>query len=113
VIPPTASVASTQTLLSHLATRMQIYEIPIQRVGGPTIDPISAGVQYIAIDMATEGDDAKYRSVVQEALQSGYGVACTMELTVILEKGVSSQSLSAQLERWLAGDCNGLACLRG
>jgi uncharacterized membrane protein len=112
VIPPTAAVASTQTLLPHLATRLQIYEIPIQRVGGPTIDPISAGVQYIAIDMATEGDDTKYRSVVQEAFQNGYGVACTKELTVILEKGASSQALSPELERWLAGDCNGLACLR-
>jgi uncharacterized membrane protein len=113
VIPPSASVASTQNLLAHLATRTQIYQIPIQKVDGSSVDPISVNVRYLAIDMSTEGNDAKYRSVVQSALGSGYGVACTRRLTVILEKGASSQTLSPELQRWLAGDCSGRACLAG
>jgi uncharacterized membrane protein len=111
VIPPTASVASTQNLLAHLAARAQIYQIPIQKVNGSSIDPISAGVQYIAVDMATEGKDSQYRSVVQRALDNGYGVACTKGLTVILGKGVSAKTLTPELNSWLAGECNGRACL--
>ncbi len=113
VIPSSASVASTQNLLAHLVTRSHIYQIPIQNTNGPTVDPISVNVEYLAIDMATEGNDAKYRSVVQSALGTGYGVACTKRLTVILEKGASSQTLSPELQRWLAGDCSGRACLLG
>ncbi len=113
VIPSSASVASTQNLLAHLATRTSIYQIPIQSTSGPTVDPITVNVQYLAIDMATEGNDAKYRAVVQRALGTGYGVACTKQLTVILEKGASSQTLSPELQRWLAGECSGGACLVG
>ena len=111
VIPPSASVASTQNLLAHLAARSNIYQIPIQYTNGPSVDPISVNVEYLAIDMATETNDAKYRSVVQSALGTGYGVACAKRLTLILEKGATGQELSPELQRWLAGDCSNRACL--
>jgi len=113
VIPPSAGVASTQNLLAHLATRPNLYQIPILYTNGPSVDPIRVNIEYLAIDMATDTNDARYRSVVQSALGTGYGVACTKRMTVILEKGASSQTLSPELQRWLAGDCSARACLLG
>jgi uncharacterized membrane protein len=111
VIPSDASVAATQNLLAHLATRRRVYQIPIQNTNGSTTDPVAAGVDYIAIDIATEGNDSQFREVVRSALSAGYGVVCTRELTAILNKGASSQTLTPQLDRWLAGNCAGRACL--
>src|SRR5437660_128951 len=111
VIPSDASVAATQNLLAHLDTRRHVYQIPIQNTSGSTADPVAAGVDYIAIDIATEGNDSQFREVVRSALSAGYGVVCTRELTAILNKGASSQTLTPQLDRWLAGNCAGRACL--
>jgi uncharacterized membrane protein len=111
VIPSDASVAATQNLLAHLATRPQIYQIPVQNTNGPPVDPVAAGVDYIAIDIATEGNDSRFRDVVRSAFSAGYGVACTRELTVILTRRASSQTLTPQLDRWLAGTCADRACL--
>ena len=111
VIPSDASVAATQNLLAHLATRRRVYQIPIQNTNGSTIDPVAAGVDYIAIDIATEGNDSRFRDVVRSAFSAGYGVVCTRELTAILRKGASSQTLTQQLDQWLAGNCAGRACL--
>jgi hypothetical protein len=111
VIPSNASVAATQNLLAHLSTRRHVYQIPIQNTNGSTVDPVAAGIDYIAIDIATEGNDSRFRDVVRSAFSAGYGVVCTRELTAILRKGASSQTLTPQLDRWLAGSCAGRACL--
>jgi uncharacterized membrane protein len=112
VIPPTASVAATQELVSHLATRRQIYQIPIQDVSGPPIDPVSARVDYIAIDLASSGGGDELRSVVKSAMAAGYGVGCSKELTAILTRtGPANQTLSLPFQRWLAGACEGRGCL--
>ena len=111
-IPPTASVAATQELLPHLATRSRIYQIPILQTDGPQLDPVSAGVDDIAIDLASDGnDEGELRSVVRGAFGAGYGVVCTKELTVILAKGATTQTLTPQLAHWLAGECGGRACM--
>ncbi len=111
-IPPTASVAATQELLSHVATRRQIYQIPIQETNGPTIDPVTARVDYLAIDLASSGGGDELRNVVKSAMAAGYGVACSKELTVILTRtGPANQTLSQPFQRWLAGECDGRACL--
>ncbi len=111
-IPPTAGVAATQELLPHLATRSHIYQIPILQTDGPQLDPVSAGVDDIAIDLASDGnDEGELRSVVRSAFGAGYGVVCTKELTVILAKGATTQTLTPQLAHWLAGECGGRACM--
>jgi uncharacterized membrane protein len=110
-IPPTAGVAATQNLLPHLATRTRIYTIPAQVRDRVFVSPIDLGVDYIAIDIATEGNDSQFRDVVRAAFNAGYGVECTRELTVVLKKGSNVQSLTPQLDRWLAGQCAGRACL--
>lgn len=111
-IPSTASVAATQSLLSHLATRRQIYQIPIQDVSGRLIDPVSARVDYIAIDLASSGGGDELRTVVKSAMTAGYGVGCSKELTAILTRtGPANQTLSAPFQRWLAGACEGRGCL--
>jgi uncharacterized membrane protein len=111
VIPPAASVAATQNLLPHLATRARVYTIPAQIADRVFTSPIELGVDDLAIDIATEGNDAQYRDVVRSAFSAGYGVACSKELTVVLAKGMSSQTLTPELDRWLAGKCSGRACL--
>ena len=111
VIPPAASVAATQNLLPHLATRARLYTIPAQIADRVFTSPIELGVDDLAIDIATEGNDAQYRDVVRSAFSAGYGVACSKELTVVLAKGMSSQTLTPELDRWLAGKCSGRACL--
>ena len=106
VIPPDASVAATQELLPHLSHRLAIYQIP---------DDHDAGVQYIAIDLASDGNnEQELRALVQSSLDSGYGIACTKELTLILARqGATDQALPPQLQRWLAGECDGRACMSG
>jgi uncharacterized membrane protein len=111
VIPPTASVAATQNLLPHLATRTRVYTIPAQIADRVFTSPIDLDVDDLAIDIATEGNDAQYRDVVRSAFSAGYGVACSKELTVVLAKGLNSQTLTPQLDLWLAGKCSGRACL--
>jgi uncharacterized membrane protein len=111
VIPPSASVAATQNLLPHLATRTRVYTIPAQVADRVFQSPIDVGVDDLAIDIATEGNDAQYRDVVHAAFNAGYGVACSKELTVVLAKGLNSQTLTPQLDAWLAGKCTGRACL--
>ena len=101
VIPPDASVAATVPQLTHLTHRYRAYAIPTDAV-----------TDYIVVDAATQtGSDQSLRSVVQNALGRGYGVACAKELTVVLASGTSGQGLSPELQRWLAGACDGRACL--
>ena len=111
MIPPAASVAATQNLLPHVATRTRVYTIPAQVADRVFKSPIDLGVDDLAIDIATEGNDAQYRDVVHSAFAAGYGVACSKELTVVLAKSLSSQTLTPELDRWLAGKCTGRACL--
>jgi len=56
VIPPAASVAATQNLLPHLATRTRVYTIPAQIADRVFTSPISSG-RRLAIDIATEGNE--------------------------------------------------------
>ncbi len=110
-IPPSASVAATQNLLPHLATRDRIYTIPAQVRDRVFVSPIELGVDYLAIDVATEGNDAQFRDVVQSAFSAGYGVVCSKELTVVLGQGAASQTVTPQLQLWLDGKCTGRACM--
>jgi uncharacterized membrane protein len=104
VIPGGVSVAATDALVPHLTSREKIYEVTTH-----------ADADYIAIDLNTLGRahpaDAQLRGIVQTALGAGYGVACSRGYTVVLGRGVPSGQLSPELERWLASDCSGAACL--
>ena len=104
VIPPDASVAATQELLAHLSHRKAIYQIP---------DDHDTSVDYIAIDLASDGNNEQgLRDLVRRALGTGYGIACTRELTLVLARsGATDQALPPPLVRWLNGECDGRACL--
>ena len=103
VIPAGASVSATDALVPHLSDRSHIYEVTAR-----------ADADYIAIDISTLGTvnpvDYQLRGIVTNALASGYGVACSQGLTVVLHRGASSQQLSPQMEQWLADNCVGAAC---
>ena len=51
------------------------------------------------------------RAAVSAALASGYGVACTRELTLVLQKGATNQTLPPVLAAWLAGECRSRGCI--
>jgi len=104
VIPHDASVAATQELLPHLTHRSAIYQIP---------DDHDLGADFIAIDLASDGNnEQQLRALVRNAFASGYGVACTKELTLVLARtGATDQTLPPQLVRWLNGDCDGRVCM--
>lgn len=104
VIPAGASVSATDALVPHLTSRPQIYEVTANASG-----------DFIAIDVSTLGGtnpaDAQLRAIVQNAIDAGYGVACSKGYTVVLERGGPTGELSPELQRWLASDCAGAACL--
>ena len=104
VIPAGASVAATDRLLPHLSDRAQIYEVTTH-----------SDAEYIAIDLSTLGTanpvDDQLRGIVRTALATGYGVSCSQGLTAVIARGSTSGQLSPPMQRWLAGDCTGRACL--
>jgi uncharacterized membrane protein len=97
VIPANASVAATDALVPHLTSRLRIYEVTR-----------STDADYIAIDITTLGTvnpaDTQLRGIVNSALASGYGVACSQGLTAVLSRHATSNQLSPDFARWLAGD---------
>jgi len=104
VIPRGVSVAATDALVPHLTSREQIYEVTT-----------NANTDYIAIDLNTLGRanpiDAKLRAIVQTDLDAGYGVACSRGYTAVLGRDAPTGQLSPEMQRWLASDCSGAACL--
>ncbi|MGH7765212.1 MAG: DUF2079 domain-containing protein, partial [Candidatus Dormibacteraceae bacterium] len=112
LIPPDASVSASQELLPHLATRDVLYGIPAQVPGQAVAGPLLLNADFIAIDVASDGNSEQdLRTVVKTAMADGFGVVCSKELAVVLSRGAVGPSLTPQLERWLAGDCSGRACL--
>ena len=112
VIPPTASVAASQELVPHLASRRHIYGIPAEVANQVYVDPNTLNPQFIAIDLASGGSpDVAMRAAVSTALQGDYGIVCTRELTLVLQKGATEKTLSPDFQRWLAGGCSARACL--
>lgn len=104
-IPGNASVAASNSLVPHLSHRYEIYVITERH-----------DADYIAIDPSTygafsPGEEDQLRDVARSSLADGYGVACAKGLTLILAKGAPGQALTPELDRWLAGDCSGRACL--
>ncbi|HVC76899.1 MAG TPA: DUF2079 domain-containing protein, partial [Candidatus Micrarchaeaceae archaeon] len=104
-IPANASVAASNTLVPHLSHRYEIYVITQRQ-----------DADYIAIDPSTynsfyTGEENQLRDVTRTSLADGYGVACARGLTLVLARGAPSQALTPELDRWLAGDCSGRACL--
>jgi uncharacterized membrane protein len=96
VIPPDASVSATSRLVPHLSDRRQIYGVPTK-----------TDSQYLAIDLSTDQGYhteayAEYlRSLIRSSLRSGYGVACSKGVTVVLERGRSNGTLSPQMARFV------------
>jgi len=104
-IPANASVAASNTLVPHLSHRYEIYVITQRH-----------DADYIAIDPTTynsfyAGEENQLRDITRSSLAGGYGVACAKGLTLVLARGAQSQTLTPELDRWLAGDCSGRACL--
>jgi uncharacterized membrane protein len=113
VIPSGASVAGSQNVLPHLATRTHVYTIPAQVSDRVFVDPVKLGVDYLVIDVGTEGNDQLIRPVFVGALNSGYVVACSNGLTLVLSRtGGTGQALTPGLERWLAGQCAYRGCAK-
>jgi uncharacterized membrane protein len=104
-IPSTAGVSASNTLVPHLSHRQSIYVVTT-----------NAQQDYIALDPSTypdfaPGEEDQLRNVVRDALARGYGVSCAKGLTLVLARGASGQTLTPELERWLAGECSGRACI--
>ncbi len=96
VIPAADSVAATDSLVPHLTSRREIYEVTQ-----------NSSADYIAIDITTLGRvnpvDTQLRTIVSSSLADGYGVACSRGLTLVLGRGVTSDHLSPEIEQWLSG----------
>ena len=106
-IPPDAAVTASNTLVPHLSHRDVIYEISIQ-----------SDADYIAVDPSTygnffPGEEDQLRNIVRGALAAGYGVVCAKGTTLVLARVESTQQLTPELQRWLAGQCSGRACVSG
>jgi uncharacterized membrane protein len=104
-IPSTAGVSASNTLVPHLSHRLSIYAVTA-----------NADQDYIAVDPSTypnfaPGEEDQLRALVRNALASGYGVSCAKGLTLLLARGASGQTLTPDLERWLAGQCGGRNCI--
>src|SRR5262249_18040947 len=103
VIPDGASVGATDALVPHLSDRSQIYEVTTR-----------SDLDYIAIDVSTLGTlnpvDTQLRAIITSSLSDGYGVACSKGLTIVLRRGAGTQSLSPEMQKWLADTCLGSAC---
>ncbi len=96
VIPAHVSVAATDSLVPHLTSRREIYEVTQK-----------SNTDYIAIDVASLGRvnpvDGQLRSIVSSSLANGYGVACSRGLTVVLGRGVTRGELTPEFQQWLSG----------
>jgi hypothetical protein len=105
VIPSGVSVSATDPLVSHLTGRREIYEVTT-----------NSKTEYIAIEVATAGavnsPDAQLRQIVRDSLAGGYGVVCSKGYAVVLARGAAPGQLSNEMQQWLAGACNGRACLQ-
>lgn len=104
-IPSTASVSASNTLVPHLSHRQQVYVVTSQ-----------TDVDYIAVDPSTYAnfypdEEDQLRNAVRGALAGGYGVRCAKGLTLVLARGAPGGNLTPDLQRWLAGECDGRACL--
>jgi uncharacterized membrane protein len=104
-IPPDAAVTASNTLVPHLSHRDVIYEISIR-----------SDADYIAVDPSTysnffPGEEDQLRNIVRGALAAGYGVVCAKGTTLVLARIESTQQLTPELQRWLAGQCSGRACI--
>ncbi len=104
-IPGNASVDASNSLVPHLSHRYDIYVITERH-----------DADYIAIDPSTytgffDGEENQLRDIARTSLAGGYGVACAKGLTLVLAKGAPGQTLTPELNRWLAGDCSGRACI--
>ncbi|MGA7912244.1 MAG: DUF2079 domain-containing protein, partial [Candidatus Dormiibacterota bacterium] len=104
-IPGSESVDASNSLVPHLSHRYDIYVITQRH-----------DADYIAIDPSTytgffDGEENQLRDIARTSLADGYGVACARGLTLVLAKGAPGQTLTPELDRWLAGDCSGRACL--
>lgn len=105
-IPGNASVDASNSLVPHLSHRYDIYVITERHDS-----------DYIAIDPSTYGDfspgeESQLRDIARTSLAGGYGVACAKGLTLVLAKGSTGQTLTPELDQWLAGGCSGRACIR-
>jgi uncharacterized membrane protein len=103
-IPPDAAVTASNTLVPHLSHRDVIYEISLQ-----------SDADYIAVDPSTysnffPGEENQLRNIVRGALAAGYGVVCAKGTTLVLARVESTQQLTPELQRWLAGQCSGRSC---
>jgi uncharacterized membrane protein len=104
-IPSTAGVSASNALVPHLSDRDEIFVVTA-----------NTDLDYIAIDPSTypsffTGEEDQLRTVVRTALANGYGVSCAKGLTLVLARGAPSQTMSPELDLWLAGGCSGRACL--
>jgi uncharacterized membrane protein len=104
-IPATAAVSASNTLVPHLSDRKSIYVVTA-----------NTDQAYLAIDPSTypsfaPGEESQLRDLVRTALAGGYGVTCAKGLTLVLARGAPGQTLTPDLERWLAGECSGRACI--
>src|SRR5579859_4559744 len=96
-IPGNASVDASNSLVPHLSHRYEIYVITQRH-----------DADYIAIDPSTyggfyAGEESQLRDLARTSLAGGYGVACAKGLTLVLAKGAPGQTLTPELDRWLAG----------
>jgi uncharacterized membrane protein len=104
-IPSAASVAASNTLVPHLSHRPEIYVVTAQ-----------TDADYIAVDPSTyanfyPGEEDQLRALVRNSLAGGYGVGCAKGLTLVLARDAHGRTLTPDLQRWLAGECDGRACL--
>jgi len=103
-IPPDAAVTASNALVPHLSHRDMIYVISLQ-----------SDADYIAVDPSTysnffPGEEDQLRNIVRGALAAGYGVVCAKGTTLVLARVESTQQLTPELQRWLAGQCSGRSC---
>ena len=97
VIPASASVSASNTLLPHLSHRRSIYLLTTR-----------TDADYIAIDLATyldhffAGERAQIRATIKQALAGDYGVGCSIGTTVVLQRGGGTQQLSPDMAAFLA-----------
>jgi uncharacterized membrane protein len=95
-VPPNASVSASNKLLPHLSHRRQIYLLTMKD-----------DADYVAIDLASylghffPGEQAQIRATITDSLAGGYGVVCSKGTTVVLHRGSSGGTLSAELSAFL------------
>ncbi|MEP6979016.1 MAG: DUF2079 domain-containing protein, partial [Thermoleophilia bacterium] len=94
-IPPNSSVSATSALVPHLSHRRAIYQLDRRPV---------PGTRFLALDTQTWIYPLTFAAVgriVERALAGGYGVPCSTERTVVLERGAPGQRIDPGLARLL------------